>query len=425
MALISGLLPDNLPAGRRHDDGGSLPAPAAHYLLYSHDGVGLGHVRRNLNIATALRSIHPDAAVLLATGADELDAFPLPDGVDALRLPGIRKVDNATYAARRLAVSADELHALRAGVLSAAVEAYQPDVLVADKHPAGAQGELLPALGRLRAAGGRAVLGLRDVLDDPERTRREWNTTGAARHVAELYDQVFVYGQQDILDPLIDCGLPESVRDRARFCGYVVAEHRPVQRPHRNGRQMIAATVGGGEDGAPVLRTFIEAARDAPWDAIVITGPKMPASERAVLEGLAGGQVRLVSSVRDLGVRLSEVDAVLCMGGYNTLAEVLAAAVPAVCVPRVYPRTEQQIRARLFNELGLVRLVEPAELGPDRLRMELDAALRTDRAALADRVRATIDFGGARRTAEMLADLATTARPRATARPVAQLEVAQ
>lgn len=56
---------------------------------------------------------------------------------------------------RTPAVSPTDVHALRPGVLAAAVETYQPDVLVADKHPGGAQGELLAALHRLWAAGGR------------------------------------------------------------------------------------------------------------------------------------------------------------------------------------------------------------------------------------------------------------------------------
>ena len=46
-------------------------------------------------------------------------------------------------------------------------------------------------------------------------------------------------------------------------------------------------------------------------------------------------------------------------GGYNTLAEAALHAVPAVCVPRVAPRSEQLIRARAFERLGLLRLLHP------------------------------------------------------------------
>jgi predicted glycosyltransferase len=87
---------------------------------------------------------------------------------------------------------------------------------------------------------------------------------------------------------------------------------------------------------------------------------------------------------------------------------VLHAGVPAVCVPRAEPRVEQLVRARTFAERGLLRLVEPAELSAVRLRAEIAAALRTDRVALAARIRGMVDFGGAGRAAAELLQLAPT-----------------
>ncbi len=56
------------------------------FLLYSHDGLGLGHVRRNLAIAAALVDADPDASVLLATGADEVNSLGVSPRVEVLRL---------------------------------------------------------------------------------------------------------------------------------------------------------------------------------------------------------------------------------------------------------------------------------------------------------------------------------------------------
>ena len=144
------------------------------FLLYSHDGLGLGHVRRNLVIAAALVERSPGASVLLATSAEHADSLGLPDRVDLLRLPAVRKVDNGRYTPRRLPISGSDLTELREGVLAAAVESYRPSVLLVDRHPLGVGGELRSALNRLREVGGRAVLGLRDVLDDPASVRVEW-----------------------------------------------------------------------------------------------------------------------------------------------------------------------------------------------------------------------------------------------------------
>src|SRR6185503_7582719 len=83
------------------------------FLFYSHDGLGLGHTRRHLTVAAALAQQAPDAAILLATGAEEPGRFGLPRQVEILKLPGLRKDANEKYSARRLKVSVNEIRALR------------------------------------------------------------------------------------------------------------------------------------------------------------------------------------------------------------------------------------------------------------------------------------------------------------------------
>src|SRR5215211_6671645 len=122
-------------------------------LLYSHDGFGLGHVRRNLAIAAALRAALPDACVVLATGWSELPEHWLPAGVDTVKLPALRKLENDKYAGRHLALSADEVRAIRSSLLESIVRSLRPDVLLVDKHPCGVRGELRSALGVLRKQG--------------------------------------------------------------------------------------------------------------------------------------------------------------------------------------------------------------------------------------------------------------------------------
>jgi predicted glycosyltransferase len=118
----------------------------------------------------------------------------------------------------------------------------------------------------------------------------------------------------------------------------------------------------------------------------------------------------------DLAEHLPDVDALVCMGGYNTLAEAMAAGVPTVCVPRASPRLEQLIRARRFRELGLLALVEPSELSPQRLRGEVARALQRPRGQVAARARAALPLGGARvAAAELLALHARATRPAAVA----------
>ena len=52
--------------------------PNLRVALYSHDTMGLGHLRRNLVIASALADSGLNATSLLITGAHEANFFSLP-----------------------------------------------------------------------------------------------------------------------------------------------------------------------------------------------------------------------------------------------------------------------------------------------------------------------------------------------------------
>lgn len=389
------------------------------FIFYSHDGLGLGHVRRNLAVAAAVTAGAADASVLLATSAEVTERLGVPPGVDVLKLPGLRKVANDRYVARRLPISSDDVCGVRSALLAAAVEAFDPAVMLVDKHPLGVGGELRLALAALRAAGGSAVLGLRDILDDSATVRREWRLHGLTRALDEYYERVLIYGSRNILDPIAEYRLSGAVAERACFCGYVVnrppeeerdPETLPILRSPRS-RPVVLATAGGGEDGFGLLRTFMEAAAGAPWNAIAVAGPQSGKDERSRLKRIAAETgVGFVTFVPDLTGVLADVDALVSMGGYNTLTEAAASGVPTVCVPRVVPRMEQLIRARAFARMGLLRLVQPERLDAELLRAEVASALTVSRERVARRAVEALGLKGAESAARVLLDLARRSR---------------
>jgi predicted glycosyltransferase len=168
----------------------------------------------------------------------------------------------------------------------------------------------------------------------------------------------------------------------------------------------VLATPGGGEDGAVLLAEFIRASRGAPWDAVVVCGPLASPDDQRTLAAMANeAGAALVSFVPNLSEWFSHADALVCMGGYNTLVEAAAAGVPTVCVPRVSPRTEQLIRARAFGRLGLLCCVEPEHLTPGTLAAAITRALVGDRTGLEARAGEVLHLDGARRAAEHLLGL--------------------
>ena len=70
----------------------------------------------------------------------------------------------------------------------------------------------------LHSLGGAALLGLRDVLDDPATVKAEWERHDVPWAIRELYQHVLVYGRPAVVDPVRAYGLP----GRVHYCGYVV-----------------------------------------------------------------------------------------------------------------------------------------------------------------------------------------------------------
>src|SRR5256886_12369929 len=133
----------------------------------------------------------------------------------------------------------------------------------------------------------------------------------------------------------------------------------------------VLATVGSGSDGYPVLdaaRAAVQRlqAKVADLRAILVTGPFMPADQQAMLQARATDACRVVPSA-DTFELMAAADAVVSMGGYNSVCEALAVARPLVIVPRATHKVEQQIRAETLAARGLARWVHPKDLAGPRL----------------------------------------------------------
>jgi predicted glycosyltransferase len=360
-------------------------------MFYSHDTYGLGHARRTLSLAHALLSEEPRAQILLASGSPVLDRLGVSPGVQVLQLKPVVKTGPESYEARDGSMDRRQVIAHRAEQLVGALRFFQPDVLVVDHAPLGMKRELEPALRYARAQlpGTKMVLGLRDILDEPRVVRRLWAAEGVYAALAQFYDRILVYGERDHFPLDRAYALPPDVCARLSFAGYLRKREPtvpPVELRRRLGldpaRPLLLSTVGGGGDGMALLVRTLEAiprvrASCPALEALVVTGPLMDGAEQAKLAQLAQplARVRLVSFLPQLTSAMAAADVTVCMGGYNTVSELLACRRQAVVVPRVEPRQEQLIRARLLARRGLLRMVEPDRLTPARLAQAIVDAL--------------------------------------------------
>ena len=329
--------------------------------LYSHDAVGLGHVRRNLAIASALAPLGAD--ILLLTGTPSASVLPRPAGCEVLGLPALTKDAGGQYRGRHLELAADDLLRLRGRVAEAALLELDPDLLIVDKHPRGVGYELDGVLERLRTRGGtRIVLGLRDVLDEPQRTMAEWRDDDASAALAAWYDEVWVYGDPQVHDVSLQLTADGPLPVPVHHTGYLTSRVRSNRGPSPDGPYVVG-TVGGGCDGLALAAAVAAAELPAGHRAVVVTGPDMPEADHTLVEIVAAGRsdVEVRRMVPGLDALLDQASAVVTMGGYNAVCEAMARGLPTLVVPRVVPRREQQVRAHALARLGAVDVLDPGQ----------------------------------------------------------------
>ena len=190
-------------------------------LIYSQDGLGLGHLRRTTHLAAEYLAAHSDASVLTISDSPIGQFFSAAPGHDFVKLPSIRKVSPGNWDPVRLSLKFSDVLAMRAEIIKTAALTFEPDVLLVDHMPHGAMGELVPTLEAIEALPVRTVLGLRDILDAPETVRRRWHLEGAFEVLRRHFDDVFVYGSQDVFDVAAQYSWDPDLSRRLSYCGYV------------------------------------------------------------------------------------------------------------------------------------------------------------------------------------------------------------
>src|SRR5437773_2299752 len=385
-------------------------------LLYAQDNKGLGHITRTLTIARHLLARHPNCVAYIATKSP-LAGFTLPDRCDYIKLPTLLTAGTAQPTAAEEEAAKQRFRTIRGAILRDAVLGLVPDLVLVDHEPLGSKGEFRDGLWALKAKhpDTRFVFGLRDIMDDAARIRAAWKELGVYDALENLYDGIAVYGSPDLYDVAQAYAIPASVQPKLHYCGYVVRARPAVDLGVVRRRLGLAentpfvlATVGSGSDGYPVLDAAQAAverlqAKVPDLRAILVTGPFMPADQQATLQARATAACRVVASA-DTFELMAAADAVVSMGGYNSVCEALAVARPLVIVPRATHKVEQQIRAETLAARGLARWVHPKDLAGPQLVEALRWAVSCDRRAHAERVREVIpSFDGA---AQLVAYLA-------------------
>ena len=407
-------------------------------LVYSHDTLGLGHLRRSTALIRQLTEDHPGLSTLLVSGSPMVHRYPLPPRTDYVKLPAVRKEGPQDYQARSLGMSGQGIQSMRSNLLLRTVQDYDPDVILVDHSPLGMGGELVPSLEWLGETGRcLRVLGLRDVIDSPERVAKLWGDDGVLEKIDRFYEHVVVYGSAEIYDTVREYAFPEGLAARCHPVGYVCgrrADDRdggadapgaspapqadelgtPVDGPGARPRVVVA--IGGGDGGVDtVLHPFLDMLRGwegpVPFDTEFLPGPLLPEADADELVRRSHGlPVTIQHFVPSSADRFARADLVVSTAGYNSSTEILGYARRALFVPRIMHREEQLVRAARLEELGLAQMIHPEQVTPSRLAREVQAALAAPPVLAEARAAGRVPLDGAAQLSAFLATLEVGSR---------------
>lgn len=347
-------------------------------LMYSQDGMGLGHLRRSSNIAQEILTREPDCDILILADSPATSLIASQRGIDVLKLPTIVKTGSASWKSTSwrngtLSSKVQRIVNLRAKLILQTFLDFRPDAVLVDHMPVGALGELRPMLGAAIEGARRTklFLGLRDILDSPAVIRRVWREVGGYDYLPH-YDGVLIYGRRDIYDATTAYRLRPHARNIV-YCNYVsrltTIRSAPTTDP------FLLMMGGGGHDAFPVAEAFLDAApelcRKLHMGALVVTGPNMESEQRDALVAKSTPMARVETCMEEPELLIQKAAAVVTLGGYNSLCEVLLARKKALVVPRAGPSAEQRTRSQAFSERGLIRVLDSSDATPERLTQEL------------------------------------------------------
>jgi pimeloyl-ACP methyl ester carboxylesterase/predicted glycosyltransferase len=370
-------------------------------VLYLSSPIGLGHVRRDLAVADAMRELRPDLEVQWLTQspvaefleergesvhpasrllASESGHFEAESGEHDL---------HAFDAVRRM----DEVLVNNFMVFDDLVERESFDLWVGDE--AWDLDHFLhehPSLKRAPFVWMTDFVGWVPMPDGGEREAlltADYNAE-MVEHVSRfpgLRDRsVFVGDPDDVVDLPLGPDLPGArtwTEEHFDFAGYVMGERPDPARRHELRERLgygadevvCVVSVGGSGVGHHLLRRVAAAHRPASaripgLRMVVVTGPRI---DREAL-GLPDG-VEVHGFLPDLDLHHAACDVAVVQGGLSTTMELIAARRPFVYIPLEH-HFEQQVHVRhRLTRHRAGRALAYADIDPDRIADELVAAL--------------------------------------------------
>ncbi len=350
-------------------------------FLYCQHSLGMGHLRRTMEIAKALNK---KFRVVFFNGGRIPAEIPRPDTIEFIDLPALGMGANGILFSQTDELDLKKIKENRRQLLLEHYHRLQPEVLLVELFPFGRKKfafELLPLLKIARKSKRKPIVicDLRDILVDDRRDQQRHDDR--ARWLSKRYfDAILIH-----TDPEFS-RLEESFKPRSPlitpvfYTGFVAGDFTVDKNCMENPGIVVSA--GGGNVGASLFYAVIKAQESLleryRLPISIVAGPFLPESEWELLKLKVknNNAITLYKSVPDLKYLLQNAELSISQCGYNTVMDLIKTNTLALVVPYAERlENEQTKRALKLEKLGIVRVLAETELTTDNIIREIDNLL--------------------------------------------------
>lgn len=314
------------------------------FLIYAHDGRGLGHASRGIAIGMAIRRLFPKCKTLFVSGCKQASTLIGPAPLDWIKLPSYE-----TRVIQGQAEGADgdskfyksALGQLRTEMLASIVKIFKPRFVLVDHAPSGKREELYRALEETKDTDTRWGLGLRGIIGDDKDVWSDYSV----QLFKQYYHSILWYGDTNVLGHDYLNMVERHFGVKPVETGYVsrLRETRYLLVPEKD---PIAGTIAipWGSDTTWALVRNIHSAlaaiddRYGRWCLFVPREKKDTIQE--LFKSLSFCTVEEVSERYVPSLLNSKV--AMLYAGYNSLTDVMAAQISSVVLLRDVEDKEQE-----------------------------------------------------------------------------------
>lgn len=380
---------------------------------YCQHVLGIGHLRRSLEICKALAQSH-ETTLILGGPPASIDT----SGLQILQLPGLQmdsSFNNLAPYDKSSSLSATKEQ--RQHLLYQHFETSAPECFITELYPFGRKAfrfELDPVLQGISSGNlphCHRICSVRDILVEKEEGKEKFESR-VAKTVNEFYDAVLVHADPSIVT-LDETFTPiNKITTPIHYTGFVsekVSRRKKTTVRRQLGLQddqhLLVASSGGGSVGGNLLRAVVPAFREflrlEPNSHLqIFTGPYCTREDYAFLADQSQPQITINRFTEHFPDWLEAADLSISMAGYNTCMNILQTGIPALVLPFTQNR-EQTLRVEKIGAKAPISSLSDEDLTPKKLCQKIAGQLQLTK------TNCSIDLNGAKNSCSLIDNLFT------------------